>query len=909
MTSPQGPHSSPGDSPDESSSPSEHAEQWAALTDLLDADGPQEVVSRVRALQQGMHTLDARLDETSGDDVGAAVREMREQLGRLREQNADLADRSGTDLDRSSGRELHPETEVLLGQLDAASLPEAQERIESLTAQVENLYREKEVLAEAGLMSSQEALDEINRLQRECDRLRSREPDADDASGSSPPDDAIADVLGISSRREARELDQAVRRLSSRLDNLLDEKETLASNLGVADADAVLDLVRSMEGQLSAFYEAHEEKGLNGHTVPPEIESILGVSTAEEARELVSYVRAMNDRLEQLSAEHERLASKGLDAQEAVAIIDSMEEQLVALYGAAEAPAGAPSANGTSSEGAAAPAVAKRPASSDSSIAEILGIEGTSEARELDRLVRNMSRELDRLRSETERLSTAGLTAETALRMIDSMEEQLVALYHAQDRSRKRPRADADRLEALAEVIGVDAPDEASPGETDPVAALVQETEALLDAGRTALADGDTASSVRDLLQELSSTLEGLRSERDMHAERAERLDALQEVLGISTLAEAHDLTSLVENLDAQLQTLYAEREALGEVGLSTVEDAIDMIRSMEHQLEELYQEQEALQDPPRPASPTQQDTFEQLQSLYKEQEKLRRALGVSEADDIIEMVEDLSAQLDATYGERDGDADDTSSPQAEEAASAATRITLDSMRHQLEVLYAEREALLKRGFESAEAAAARIDELRAQLQRLEEEHTAYQEHLSRLEEAVGTTDVSEIARRMEPAPSSDWDGDASLSFSASPPPGAADDDPFVDTAPALLPDEALAQLDAYAPGELDNLSVGVLQLDDQGIIQTLNERGRQFPGLDEPENDAEVVGRRLFERVPSTSNALFLGRFKKGVEQGAMDARFPYTFVTPGDRPTVFFVHLYRDEAHQTNWVLFRPA
>jgi photoactive yellow protein len=130
-----------------------------------------------------------------------------------------------------------------------------------------------------------------------------------------------------------------------------------------------------------------------------------------------------------------------------------------------------------------------------------------------------------------------------------------------------------------------------------------------------------------------------------------------------------------------------------------------------------------------------------------------------------------------------------------------------------------------------------------------------------------------------------------------------------VDRAPALLSEEDLEQLGSGGSAALDDLPVGVLQLDDQGIIQALNDKGRQFPGLDVPDERAQIVGRRLFERVPSTSNALFLGRFTNGVEQGAMDARFPYTFVTPGDRPTVFFIHLYRDETHQTNWVLFRPA
>jgi hypothetical protein len=38
------------------------------------------------------------------------------------------------------------------------------------------------------------------------------------------------------------------------------------------------------------------------------------------------------------------------------------------------------------------------------------------------------------------------------------------------------------------------------------------------------------------------------------------------------------------------------------------------------------------------------------------------------------------------------------------------------------------------------------------------------------------------------------------------------------------------------------------------------------------------------------------------------MDARFPYTFIKPGQGPSVLQVHLHRKRDRSVNWLLFRP-
>ncbi len=567
------------DLPADVSRSDEHAEQWDALAKILGTSDPQEIVSRARALQQSVTALDDRLEDSSSAEMEAAIQDMREQLEHLRKQDADRSDRSDlAGLDAQA--ELHPKTEVLLDQLEASSLSEAQERIRSLTEQVDHLYSEKEALAEAGLMSSQEALDEITRLQRERDRLRAQQREGEETSPpalSSSQREEIAEVLGIDSVEEARELDDTVRRLSNQLDTLLEEKEALDDTLGVATADDILDLVQSLEGQLSTFYDEQSRARSSDTPVSPKIEEILGISSLEEAEELVSYVHEMNDRLEQLAGEHQTLVANGLDAETAVALIDSMEDQLVDLYEMVDV-----SGEGIQEETrlSSISPLSSPSETHEESAGDILGISTPSEARELDQMVRQMGVELDRLRSETRSLSEAGLTAEDALQMIDNMEDQLSALYDARDERAEINEA----LDALEAVLGVERPADAAPPEA--ISGLCQQVQDLLrdsfEDDRTSLWDTD------DLKTTVRARVRELRDERDAYADRSDRLSTLEDILGVSTPEEARDLASLVENIDAQLQALYAEREKLRELGLASVEDAIDMIRSMEHQLQEL---------------------------------------------------------------------------------------------------------------------------------------------------------------------------------------------------------------------------------------------------------------------------------------------------------------------------------
>jgi len=99
---------------------------------------------------------------------------------------------------------------------------------------------------------------------------------------------------------------------------------------------------------------------------------------------------------------------------------------------------------------------------------------------------------------------------------------------------------------------------------------------------------------------------------------------------------------------------------------------------------------------------------------------------------------------------------------------------------------------------------------------------------------------------------------------------------------------------------QLDDASFGIIQVDDDGVVQFFNQYESNLSGVD-PE---DAVDRNFFTQVaPCTNNRLFRGRFKKGVRRDELDETFSYTY-TYKMRPTLVDVHLYRDEAGH-NWIM----
>jgi photoactive yellow protein len=438
------------------------------------------------------------------------------------------------------------------------------------------------------------------------------------------------------------------------------------------------------------------------------------------------------------------------------------------------------------------------------------------------------------------------------------------------------------------------------------------------------------------MIESMEEQLVDLYEEREKNAGARDRLQAIDDVLGISTRAEAEELANLARSMEQQLDDLYEDKQELEALGLNSVEDAVNMVTSMENQLVELYEDKESVQDLETLAAGPEQDTFQQLEALYAEQEKLKRELGVASADEIIEMVEGLSTQLDELYENRDAERTDEidlllpedydteslsagnveAADEAPASPSGANDLIVASMREQLEALYVEKEALLERGMSDAHEAVDRIDTLQDQIRTLQRQMTEYEERLERLRSETGASSITEVINTVQsmPAPSegasADDDATAQAAGASSPAGDAQDTESLlIDAAPQFVDDETLSRLEDMSTAELDDLDVGAIRLADDGQIEYVNEAGRMLPGLEKSRDRTTVHGQNFFlEVAPSTNNNLFYGRFQQGVDRGAMDARFPYTFIKPGQGPSVLQVHLHRKRDRGVNWLLFRP-
>jgi photoactive yellow protein len=115
--------------------------------------------------------------------------------------------------------------------------------------------------------------------------------------------------------------------------------------------------------------------------------------------------------------------------------------------------------------------------------------------------------------------------------------------------------------------------------------------------------------------------------------------------------------------------------------------------------------------------------------------------------------------------------------------------------------------------------------------------------------------------------------------------------------------DDDLADVLGTVPeAALDDAPFGIVQVDDDGVVQFYNQYESDLAGVD-PE---DAVGRNFFTQLaPCSGNRLFHGRFKKGVKKNELDERFTYTF-TYKMSPTLVDVRMHRDDEGR-NWVLIR--
>lgn len=271
------------DSNNSTSSPASSAwytQQWLSLCEVLDVSDPAEVVPRVQTLKQQMDRLDAR-PRSSGDgfvtmsEVEDVFNEMAEKMKTFRQRNAASAQQRAGNTQKlyTAYQDLSGKIERLLDDLDATTLDEARQRIDTLNSRLHALYQEKEHLLQAGFSNAKEALDALADMQEECKRLRSRcerlqaeynrlqaehtETDQGAAEDTTPDPDtsvleaavAIRDTIGVTSPEEAAIFHKVIEKMYERL-------RAHADALGV-DTDEpsgnVLDLLHSMARLLKAL--------------------------------------------------------------------------------------------------------------------------------------------------------------------------------------------------------------------------------------------------------------------------------------------------------------------------------------------------------------------------------------------------------------------------------------------------------------------------------------------------------------------------------------------------------------------------------------------------------------------------------------------------------------------------------
>ena len=117
---------------------------------------------------------------------------------------------------------------------------------------------------------------------------------------------------------------------------------------------------------------------------------------------------------------------------------------------------------------------------------------------------------------------------------------------------------------------------------------------------------------------------------------------------------------------------------------------------------------------------------------------------------------------------------------------------------------------------------------------------------------------------------------------------------------------EMIRLLDTLSREELDELPVGVIQLDHDGTVVEYNDTESSLARF----SRADVVGRSFFQEIaPCTAVRDFQGRFEDGVRGGALDVTFNYRFRFADERTKdVTITMSYRPHTQRTWVVVERP-
>jgi photoactive yellow protein len=481
---------------------------------------------------------------------------------------------------------------------------------------------------------------------------------------------------------------------------------------------------------------------------------------------------------------------------------------------------------------------------------------------------------------------------------------------------RERIRSEQRLLESIRQKLNVSD----SGSLLERIDGLLQERESLRSAQQAFRDAGfESADQAVEIIRSMEEQLDQLYDEKEATLQTEERADEI---------ARRGDTFE-------QLEALLAREERLQrELGVSSSEEIISMVNGLVDQLEELYARQDASGIDSSNGTAPSEDPFARLERLLDREQTLQEELGVSNPDEVVAMVQGLTQQLDDLYSARER----LARINLDDADSVVDMV--GNMQAQLEVLYEDQERLSKQGIDGVDHALSMIHSMEEQLSQLYEERqkkndgapdesldrlrdrlaslreekeallerreklesktSSYEQTLTALENNLGTSDPDTISQMVD---SMEEQLEDIYQNREAPPIPESDSEPS-ETGP-LLDRADLERLDTFSGEQLNALSVGAFCLDDDGTVRRANRAALHWPGL-RFETPSALEGRNFFfDLAPATNNPPFRGRFLRGVREGELDTRFPYTYVTRDVPLTGLVVHLYRSGASST-WVLF---
>lgn len=427
---------------------------------------------------------------------------------------------------------------------------------------------------------------------------------------------------------------------------------------------------------------------------------------------------------------------------------------------------------------------------------------------------------------------------------------------------------------------------------------LDEEAERLDDLGLPDSQDAET------VLRRIFRRLQDLRRENQTARTLQTAVDANSPEEAIET----------VETLQDRLATLEQQQETLSDAGFEDSEQALQAIKQLKRELETVRQKGEGSDQPS--ASARAEDVMEE-------------ELGLSDPEAIVEMIHDLTDQLKGLYGAQER-LTDVNLDGPEEAVEM-----MQTMQNELESLYEQRKKLSERGLASIDHALSMIDSMEAQLTDVYEDRdtqtdatlsTGADDRLEKLEDELQTIADEKAALREkrdhlrgqlqvlennvgtdDPSAISDLIGSLGEQLQTVYEERKEQEERHsVPSEEAMLTPETIEELEQLDDGELDALSAGLFCVDDRGTIRRANENALSWPDVSAESTDT-LRGENFFTDVaPATNNALFRGRFEDGIEAGAMDDQFVYTYVGEHSSATNLAVHLHRKEDQAVNWIAF---